>query len=200
LGLGEGRLDWPFFGSNSRQEMPMYPAPPGDNQNPRASTRAIKINTRDMSEVAIEGHGEWRRVYGQYQKFRVPMGVRVVIFQGAGVGLDDTHGVAIATGVALPSRLPTAWDAGSAEYDTERALYGGQVRNTTKGVWTYHAGDSCPDYTLLAYNEPGYPAITAPQPASFSTTPHHALTLHQIALHYENTNTVLFWAACTVLR
>jgi hypothetical protein len=152
-----------------------------------------------MAVRVIEGHGEHRAAFGLYPEFNVPSGVQIVIYQGRGAGMDDSHGITIGQGGALPNRLPTLWDAHSGEYDTEPARSGGMVRNTTKGVWIYHAGDPCPDYTLLAPNEPGYPQIVV-QAGSYCMKPGNTMSLRQIADQHKDTNTQLRWACCTVLR
>ncbi len=106
--------------------------------------------------------------------------------------------MAIAGGQALPSRLPTLYDGNNHEYDTEPHLTGGNVRANTQGLRIYYPGHECPNYTLLANNEPGYSAF-AVQPGSIVAAVGAPRSLYSIARE-QNYGTQLRWAACTVLR
>lgn len=164
----------------------------------RSSKRPSKpANPFGRGVVVCEGHGELVKVGGVDPTFPVPDGIEIVIFQGMGAGLADGHGVVIGQGRGLPARLPTTWDAGSAEYDTSAH---GAVRANTPGRKVYYGGETCPDLTLYAYDEDGFPAITAPQPGSFFVRKGTTITLRAICDLFKDEGAQLHWAACTVFR
>lgn len=177
----------------------MPPLPPGDAVVQRTGTRNITISTARVDHVvAVEGHGEMRATTVP-QRFVVPAGIEVVVYQGTGAGLDDGHGVTIGQLGSLPSRIPTEYDAGSHEYDTAAA---GSVRANTVGVRVYRAGELCPNLTLLAFDEPGYPPITPPQPGSYGAVAGAPEPLKDIAGRFlaRGGSWQLRWGACTVER
>lgn len=178
---------------------------PQGNKAVRASRRRSRPAHRPTSGLLyIEGHGEWRAgLLGHRAMFRVPDSMEIVLYQGIGAGLDDQHGQDIARGLGVPARLPTLWDAHSGEYDTELPATGGKVRQNTSGRAIYYGGDMCPDLTLFACDEPGFPAIVAQQ-GSFTVQAGHPVTLQAIAELYDQGDELmpvqLHWCACTVLR
>lgn len=169
--------------------------PPGDNQA-HSNQRPIKVSMANMERIqVIEGHGEW---HATRPKFTVPDGIQIVLYQGVGVGLDDTHGVDIAQGTAVPSRLPTLYDGHNHEYDTEPHASGGEVRQNTQGMRIYYSSQRCPDLTLYAPNEPGMTPFIA-QAGSIVAAIGHPVTLQTLADRAQH-GTQLRWAACTVIR
>lgn len=166
----------------------------------RSSSRPITPSTAKVDKYTVlEGHGEWVAVHGLRPYFKVPVGIEVVIYQGMGVGLDDQDGIDIGTGVGVPARMKTTFDAENNEYDTDPQ---GTVITATHGMRIYRQDESCPDLILKAYNERGYPVITPPQPGSYSVQQGHHDSLSSIAQLFaaSGMSVQLRWAACTVLR
>jgi hypothetical protein len=190
-----------IFASSTNEDWPMaaiFP-PPGHAQVERASTRASKPPVPHGAGILVcEGHGEWVAAAGIRPDFEVPPGFEIVIYQGEGGGMDDAHGVQIGRGQGMPARIPTIWDNDDEEYSTDTA---GVVRKNTPGRRVYRWGERCPDYTLYAYNEPGFPAITAPQPGSYHVAINAPQTLHAICGLFDGQQGVqIHWAACTLMR
>lgn len=172
----------------------MHAAPHGNNPV-RSSQRINNIpNPNRLPVIYVEGHGEFRAPYGT---FLVPDSIEIVIYQGPDVGLDDSHGIAIASGVGVPARLPTAWDAINNEYDTEPVAAGGAVRQNTGGTRVYRGGENCPDYTLISPQEPGM-AVLVVQPGSVVAPIGVPIQLSLVVAN--NPSSQIHWVCCTVRR
>ncbi|MCS3745782.1 hypothetical protein FHY18_001343 [Xanthomonas arboricola] len=172
--------------------------PDGDDKKPlRVSSRLTRPAVPQGWDVVVcEGHGEWVKSGGVYGEFVVPKDIQIVIYQGVGVGLDDAHGIAIASNDLLPARLPILWDKKAGEYDTDPD---GDVSVNAKTRWVYAQGEKCPNFTLFAYNEPGFSVIDKPKDTSYTVLSKNPRTLYAICEHFKSKGGVqIRWAACTV--
>ena len=183
------------------QPMLVAPGGAGGGAGPSGQGwRASKpLAPKAMENAVIEGHGE---IENPAPTFKVPDSNIIVIFQGMGAGLDDSHGMDIASGKGTQVQMPLLWDAHNAEYDTEPpASGGGKVAGAGIRKY-YYPGNDCPDLKLFPWNHPAMGVLNV-QAVSYRINydpgnPHHFERLSTIANRLPGT--MILWAACTVYR
>lgn len=155
------------------------------------------IGPKGMTETVVEGHGELT----PGDTFIVPDGTIIVIFQGCGIGMDDSHGIDIATGKGTQVQMPLLWDAVNGEYDTEPPVSGG-AKVPGQGIRKiYYQGDVCPNFKLFPWDHPIMGVLNV-QNSSYKigfnpVNPGNFIYLQDIANARRG---LIKWACCTVYR